>query len=631
MIPASWNFDPTNDDILEINDTSGQAIGLQENEATDKTWRLNSVNPNYAEILDKDGKLLRRQKTPEDQSNCRIIEYEGTPYLLPENKPSPQVAPLEIEPELIENVLHDPEMSDLFAKNADMVSPDMETPDVGSIDSDDEMSEVDPMISDDDCEMSDIESPISSPEPSLPPSTPLTPQSPEQVGRKRKQRSTGSPAAITPLPVQKKTRTEEEITDLDSAVCWRVHPTRLSFFQILNQEEEVIHEEAVETFKGKRKLINGFFVITHDGSGKKSLRRNPDDKKDLVANSFDPTRLDNVQIWNAIKPLTASIVNKAVCWRIHPNKTGFFQLLDQKNNVVYERQVKNRKRIKKLADGKLSLTYGSNRSKKFARHPKDKADITQHDFAPIATQDIEVYVPNKAQPSSNKKKSKATNSFNDIDFNEVLYWRIAPNNLGFFQLIDKNNEVIYKGKIRLNDGKRRRLHRGTLKLMQKRRQYTLKRHQEDTEDLTANGFDPETISDVKIFGKKTKRATRAKNTLTPEIAEKALCWRIAPNNTDDIQLLDKDGTVIHQIAIKIHTGKRKMKFGYMSLGITNGTVQRFKRHPEDRLSLEGTDFALNQTARTLDPKKEIIPPWITEPNPTLEYSVRSDTDEDEDL
>ena len=191
--------------------------------------------------------------------------------------------------------------------------------------------------------------------------------------------------------------------DLESVAYWQVHPEEQGQLQLCDKDGQVLHRESVRTQQGERSLNRGSLRIINNGKSY-SFKRHPNDKADLEANGFAPGSSESVQIKGAngfaldsserfqlkganafaesLSLLTMEVAKQVVCWRIHPARKGFVQLIDTDGHIVHVAEVLIRSRRKRLLRrGFLGLNTEV-KAFRFKRHPDDKADLEKNGFLP---------------------------------------------------------------------------------------------------------------------------------------------------------------------------------------------------------------------------------------------------------
>ena len=265
-------------------------------------------------------------------------------------------------------------------------------------------------------------------------------------------------------------------TYFKNAQYWRVHPNQLGKLQIFDKEGQILHEENVETRKGRRKLSNGYLKING-----KQIRRHPHDKANLEVNGFAAGQSPRVITTDEAAIIDGNVaaafneknggtqpnstdVSAFAYWQISPYQPGYFQLCDAKGNVLHTDLVITKQGLRKLNKGYLKY-----KGRALRHNPNDKANLEENGFEQGSNK--------KAKPYNSIPGKKASY------FNKAQCWRIHPSKPNWVQVFDKEGQILHEESVETRKG-RRKLSNGYLKISGK----CIRRHPGDKENLEANSF-----------------------------------------------------------------------------------------------------------------------------------------------
>ncbi len=281
-------------------------------------------------------------------------------------------------------------------------------------------------------------------------------------------------------------------------------------------------------------------------------------------------------------------------WRINPDKAGEFQLCDADGEVLYTGTVRFGKAGKKrtLQDGCLYINDSCNQAcYYFRRDPEDTAVLKDHGFVEGSDESFRAY---------DAARKAGQSIYAGVEFDEVAYWRISPDQAGKFQLCDAKGEVLYTGTVRVGKaGKKRSLQGGRLHIFiaHDQKTYNFKRDPKDTAILKDHGFVEGSDESFRVYGAANKagqfRKMRPSKYDGVEL-EKVAYWRINPDQAGEFQLCDAEGEVVYtgRVSIGKEDKKRTLNNGYLNINDAHnsGKYYSFKRDPEDIAILEDHGF-----------------------------------------
>ncbi len=172
--------------------------------------------------------------------------------------------------------------------------------------------------------------------------------------------------------------------DMTKVRSWRISPNKPGHIDLLDHKDMILISIPVLTHQGRRKVTNGQILLHNQKTNRGFFTpRHPADKTKLSDNDFyfedriaPASKFDDVNL------------KTGKCWRIHPNKPGFLQILDKHKNVIYTGPVLTHQGRRHTKYGKLALRNDTGNDKiyyNFPRDPSDTEDLTANGFAPGQT------------------------------------------------------------------------------------------------------------------------------------------------------------------------------------------------------------------------------------------------------
>ncbi len=135
-----------------------------------------------------------------------------------------------------------------------------------------------------------------------------------------------------------------------------------------------------------------------------------------------------------------------------------------------------------VTDVKVKKKAASKKKKKTVRRKKPKIDSSDELIEPIT-------VGKKRKRASAPNKKSKRGKYQEVDFDDVKFWRVDPLDSSFFQLLGENNEVLFSDQVRIRSGLRQLAPKNRLRIKYNNTSSAyIDHHPDDDLDLKASGF-----------------------------------------------------------------------------------------------------------------------------------------------
>ena len=500
--PASWDYHQSNKNIIDIRDSESNHLALLTTEDLPKeySWTCNKFM--IATINDPAGKIIGQMQMISDPKDYLLIGYNRKVWLIPQTAFQPNILPTRMPNPRVPNTHPQSQtaktsmtrhtypseqthrarttQSSQFPSLAEALRQAHDPSMAGRQQDHSESSAVIDLTQDSETFSSQnnhMHAEVSRPAPIA--TQTKTPRTVRITGKKRVREDEKEETHASK-------RTKHDNLEWDKVAYWRINPDQTAELQLCDIEGNVLHTEAVRTKYGKRKIIQGYLNITLNKE-QIILRRDPKDKANLEDNDFAAgSNAHHHCYYGETRHIRTNIkvanIEMAAYWRINPDQQDELQLCDKDGNVLHTEKVRTSYGERKLHQfNKHKGTLWLRINKKvyfFKRDSKDLTNLEKSGFAEGSNQYF------KAYGKVYKNHSLA-----------AAYWRIDPDQPGYFQLCDQNGTVLHTGKVITSKGDRK-LSNGYLNITLNKEQIILRRDPKDTAILGENGFAPGQIATI---------------------------------------------------------------------------------------------------------------------------------------